>query len=275
MDARTRMRRATWTRRSFLMCALASGAALGLANSLLPLAAQPCRRRAEAGRRAVHRRGEVLPEAAVQEDQVQAVPARMHGGRPRARLLRRARKPRRHLLLAGAFAGVRGARRSHREEAAVPLPAGHAGFLAGHGRLQRQLQVLPELGHLPVAPGAGSRRLHAAAAGCRAGAAVWLPDHRLHLQRAGGLQRISDGCRRCRARGGHSQHCRVERLHAGGGAEGGVRKDGRGQDRPEVLLRVVLQRGGDRPVEAGAGFAGRRCARWASGRRSSTWWCRL
>jgi hypothetical protein len=35
---------------------------------------------------------------------------------------------RRNILHAGALAGVRGAHRSHREEAALPLPAGHAGF---------------------------------------------------------------------------------------------------------------------------------------------------
>jgi len=59
-----------------------------------------------------------------QEDQVQAVPARMHGGRSRARLLRRAREPRRdyYSLVHSRVCGR--ARRSHREEAPVPLPAG-------------------------------------------------------------------------------------------------------------------------------------------------------
>ena len=41
--------------------------------------------------------------------------------------------------------------RSHREEAAQPLPARHAGALLRHRRLQPRLPVLPELGHLQVA----------------------------------------------------------------------------------------------------------------------------
>ena len=44
-------------------------------------------------------------------------------------------------------------RRSHREEAAQPLPAGHAGAVVRHRRLQPRLPVLPELGHLQVARG--------------------------------------------------------------------------------------------------------------------------
>ena len=59
---------------------------------------------------------------------MQAVSARMHGGRSGARLLWRARESRRNLLLAGALARVRRAHRSHREEAPVPLPAGTLAF---------------------------------------------------------------------------------------------------------------------------------------------------
>ena len=59
-----------------------------------------------------------------------------------------------------------------------------------------------------------------AAERCRIGQPIQLPHHRLHLQRAGDLRRIPDGCRRCGARSGRAQHCGVERLHAGGLAEG-------------------------------------------------------
>src|SRR5208337_2313643 len=43
---------------------------------------------------------------------------------------------------------------------------------------------------------------------------------------------------------------------AGGGAEGGVRKDGRCQDRFEILLGFVLPEGGHGATEAGVGLAG-------------------
>ena len=140
-------------RRSFMKCALASGAALGMGErGPKPAAAMPSGAAlSEAGRFALRRGSEVLPEAAESQDQVQAVSARMRGGRQGARLLRRARESRRNLLHAGALAGLRGARRSHREEAALPLSAGNNRLLDCHGRLQRQLQILPELGHLPVA----------------------------------------------------------------------------------------------------------------------------
>src|SRR5687767_13941768 len=52
-------------------------------------------------------------------------------------------------------------RRPDREEAAQPFPAGHGGAVVQHRRLQPDLQVLPELGHLegPAArPAAGRGR---------------------------------------------------------------------------------------------------------------------
>ena len=70
------------------------------------------------------------------------------------------------------------------------------------------------------------------------------------------LCRVSDGRRRCGARCRRAQHCGLERLYAGGCAEGGVWKDGRHQDRSEILHRVVLQQGRHRSTEAGAGFTG-------------------
>jgi pyruvate formate lyase activating enzyme len=84
-----------------------------------------------------------------------------------------------------------------------------------------------------------------------------LPDHRLHLQRAGGLRRVSDGHADAGTQAGvrsivvSNGYMQQEALKAG------LRQDGRGQDRSEGLHRVVLQReGGYRAVEAGAGFAG-------------------
>src|ERR1035437_4690174 len=83
---------------------------------------------------------------------MQAVSARMRGGRQGARLLRGAREPRRRLLHAGALASLRGARRSRREEAALPLSAGNECLFDSHSRLQRELQILPKLGDLAIAP---------------------------------------------------------------------------------------------------------------------------
>ena len=202
-------------RRSFLMCALASGAALGAGEFAAPAAASPAGiGRASAERCAIHLRGEVLREAGKPQDQVQAVPARVRGGRQGARLLRRARESRRRLLHAGALARVRGAHRSHREEAALPLPARHQCLLDCHGGMQRQLQILPELGHLAVAPRGDSGAIYFAAPSSRHRAQVRLPHHRLHLQRAGGLCRIPDGHRGRRARSRRAQHRGLERLHA-------------------------------------------------------------
>ena len=88
-----------------------------------------------------------------------------HSARRRPRPVRRLsrdlqapRRPARALLRARAsgrrdrahhlrpFLGL--LRRPDREEAAQPLPAGHARALVRHRRLQPRLQVLPELGHL-------------------------------------------------------------------------------------------------------------------------------
>ena len=116
-------------RRSFLKCALVSGAALGICEFAQPLVAIPSwagpQKQDDSQFTVEAKFYEKLPE---QEDQVQAVPARMRGGRPGTRLLWRARESRRNLLHAGAFAGVRRARRSRREKAPVPLPAGTLAF---------------------------------------------------------------------------------------------------------------------------------------------------
>jgi len=59
-----------------------------------------------------------------------------------------------------------GVRRPGREEATLPLSAGDDYLFAGHSRLQRPLQVLPELGDLSVAPRAASRSVHPSASRC-------------------------------------------------------------------------------------------------------------
>ena len=79
-------------------------------------------------------------------------PREMRDRRPGARLLRRARESRRHLLHPGAFARGDGAHRSHREEAFLSFSPRHRGLLPRHRRLQRELQDVPELGYLPGAP---------------------------------------------------------------------------------------------------------------------------
>ena len=97
-------------RRSFLQCALASGAALGICEfaQLVVLGANPAwagPQKQDDSRFTVEAKFyQKLPK---QEDQMQAVSARMHGGRPGTRLLWRAGESRRNLLHAGALAGVR------------------------------------------------------------------------------------------------------------------------------------------------------------------------
>jgi len=67
-------------------------------------------------------------------------------------LLRRPRKPRRHLLLPGLLPRLFRPRRPHRKETFVPFRPRHHGLLHSHRRLQRQLQDVPELGDLAVPP---------------------------------------------------------------------------------------------------------------------------
>ena len=98
---------------------------------------------------------------------------------------------------------VRLLHRSHREEAAQPFLAGHAGTFIRHRRLQSHLQVLPELGYFKSAR-TRPRCRTAASPEAIAQAAVRkrLPIGRLHLQRSGDLPRICDRRRAaCRERG--------------------------------------------------------------------------
>ncbi len=83
-----------------------------------------------------------------------------------------------------------------------------------------------------------------------------MPLHRLHLQRAGGLLRIRAGFRRGRPRRGREKRGHQRRLHPGRAAETVVPPRGRHQDRPQGLLREVLQRGGERRAQAGAEHPG-------------------
>ena len=144
----------------------------------------------------------------MQTDPIEGVPARhWHRARRRPHPVRRvpallpaARRPAGPVLRArapGRAAGadhlrplVRLLHRPDREEAAQPLPARHAGAVVRHGRLQPDLQVLPELGHLQgarVRPPAGPSR---ARGDRRGGARRRLPLGRLHLQRPGDLPRV-------------------------------------------------------------------------------------
>ena len=87
--------------------------------------------------------------------------------------------------------------RSHREEAAQPLPARHAGPVVRHRRLQPDLQVLPELGHLEVAGVRPADRSGDAGGDRPRRRGQRLPQRRLHLQRSGDLP----GVRRRRGAG--------------------------------------------------------------------------
>ena len=91
-------------------------------------------RRPEAGRFAVHGRGQVLPEARIRRSSASCVRANARWEIGSAATAG-ARKPRRHLLLAGALAGLRRACRSHRKEAVLPLSTGDDCLLTGHGRM--------------------------------------------------------------------------------------------------------------------------------------------
>ena len=81
------------------------------------------------------------------ERAVPALPQRLRAGAGRPQPLPRPRQPRRHALHAGLRQSLRDARRSDREEAAVPLPARRRGLLDRHRRLRLPLPELPELGH--------------------------------------------------------------------------------------------------------------------------------
>src|ERR1039458_5741060 len=101
-------------RRSFLQCALASGAALGVCEFSQLLVASPLwagPQKQDDSRFTVEAKFyQKLQSKTIQcrqEDQVQAVSARMHSGRSGTRLLWRAGESRRNVLHAGALAGVR------------------------------------------------------------------------------------------------------------------------------------------------------------------------
>ena len=132
------------------------------------------------------------------------LPAPVPPPRGPARLLLRPRARGRRARPHDLRALERVLRRPDREEAAQPLPAGHAGALVRHRRLQPRLQLLPELGHLasrarwtrsPTRPPRSRSRRPRERLGCRT--------RRLHLQRPGHLPRVRrrhrDGLPRARA----------------------------------------------------------------------------
>ena len=144
-------------------------------------------------------------------------------------------------------------RRSHREEALLPRPAGRDRVLAGDQRVSVAVQVLPELGDLAGDAGGlrGGRR-HAGRPGAgdreqrRAG-------RRVHLQRADRLRRVPGRHLRGGEGGGAALRAGVVRVHGAGAAARDVRVARRDQDRPQGGGPAVLPpglRGG-----AGAGAA--------------------
>src|SRR5262249_40165871 len=78
---------------------------------------------------------------------VRPVPALLQAARRPARPLLRARAPERPNLAHHVRPLLRLLHRSDREEAAQSLSPRHAGAVVRHGRLQPDLQVLPELVH--------------------------------------------------------------------------------------------------------------------------------
>ena len=152
---------------------------------------------------------------------------------------------------------VRRARRSHREEAVLPLPARHDGLLDGHGGLQRQLQDVPELGDLAGPAGAGAqpptcrpRTWPTLARQYRCPSIAYTYSEPVVF-----YEYVLDAAEAGRAAGVKSVVV-TRRLHPAGAAQEVVPARGRHQDRPQGLLREVLQGGGERRAEAGARRAG-------------------
>ena len=181
--------------------------------------------RARHGRRKLRQR-RILDEARGRADRVPPLPALLpYAGRPARPLLRapRARGRRGH----GAHRLRpldRLLRRSDREEAAQPLPAGLVGAVVRHGRLQPRLRLLPELGHLQEPrDGAPQRGRHARHDRARRGA-LGVRQRRLHLQRPGHFHGIR-GRHGGRLPGARDQERRGDRgLHLRRAAQALVRR---------------------------------------------------
>ena len=92
--------------------------------------------------------GALLARAGGRAHPVRRLPALLQAARGPARPVFRARAAGRRDGADHLRAVLRVLHRSDREEAAQSFPAGHAGVLVRHRRLQPDLQVLPELGHL-------------------------------------------------------------------------------------------------------------------------------
>ena len=114
-------------------------------------------RPARPGRQAepLPRRGPLLRQAPRPRDRMPALPEAVPARRQGTGLLRRPGERRRHLLHPRLRQGLQPQRRPDREEAVLSRPARHVGPVPGHGRLQRELQVLSELGDLPGPAGTG------------------------------------------------------------------------------------------------------------------------
>ena len=131
--------------------------------------------------------------------------------------------------------------------------------LVRHRGLQPRVQVLPELGHLQVArDGPAAGRGHARN-DRRRGDPPGLQVGGVHLQRPGDLRRVRDGHRRRLPRPGRADRGGHRGLHPCRAAPRVLRKDGRGERRPE----------GASPTSSTSGSAARSCSRCST--RSSTW----
>ena len=165
---------------------------------------------------------------------------------------------------------MRRARRPGGEEAAVPLSSRHHGLFYRDCGLQRELQILPELGYFPVAPRADSGRIRSAQRVAELAAQYHCPTIAYTYSEpvvfSEFLMDTADagheaGIRSIVVSNGYIQD---EALRAAYGKMDAVKIDLKAFSE-SFYSKIVT--GQLKPVLDTSS----RCARWASGQRSSTW----
>ena len=179
-------------RRSFLKCALASGAALGVGAIR-----RACRRechaagRARAGRRALRRRSKVLREAANRKIKCKLCPRGcVVGDKERGYCGVRENRGGTYYTLVHSRVCAAHVDPIEKKPLFHYLP-GTTGLLLATAGCNVNCKFCQNWDISQSRPEQIPAEYIPPAAGCRAGPPLRLPDHRLHLQRAGRLRRVS------------------------------------------------------------------------------------
>ena len=130
--------------------------------------------------------------------------------------------------------------RSDRKEAALSFLSRKPDPFSRNGRMQSDLHLLPELADFAVGDPRREPLLYGAGAPCRSGGRPPDAGRGVHLQRAVDLGGIRNRCGPGVPAAGAAYGGRHQRPYRGKGARRFLRRDGRGEHRPEGVYRRVL-----------------------------------